>query len=204
MDLKTYSRARSAKAAMAKILEMHDLDALVANIQPFEVNPGHFAAGMTVPAGVAVDELALADLAGFQVLVPLDDDTALDTIKKDGINGRCPFCGIDHIANGYCEYDEIDFPDMTRQFECLGCGREWGPKIDKTPAPAVKKPVAKEKVAHIRETSVVERPTKLVWAIAMAMPDATRKEVIAECRRRGIAHGTARTQYQLWKAASKA
>lgn len=62
--------------------------------------------------------------------------------------------------------------------------------------------------------SSVAKPTKLVWAIAdemmgMAENEAeqsgkpvqypTRGEVQAECVRRGIASGTARTQYQAWK-----
>lgn len=46
--------------------------------------------------------------------------------------------------------------------------------------------------------SVVDRPTKLVWDIADNMPDAKRKDVIAACVLKGIAYGTARTQYQHW------
>lgn len=55
--------------------------------------------------------------------------------------------------------------------------------------------------------SSIEKPTKRVWAIAdemyaaaeaegKAMP--SRSEVQAECVRRGIASGTARTQFQHW------
>jgi hypothetical protein len=50
--------------------------------------------------------------------------------------------------------------------------------------------------------STVEKPTKAVWAIADEMraknPNATRKEIVDECVRRGIAFYTARTQYQRW------
>lgn len=55
--------------------------------------------------------------------------------------------------------------------------------------------------------STVLKPTKLVWAIADAMyeearlndePMPTRKEVQDECVKRGIASGTARTQFQHW------
>lgn len=55
--------------------------------------------------------------------------------------------------------------------------------------------------------STVQLPTKKVWAVADEMRDAakkanqaipTRSEVIAECVNRGIAYGTARTQYQHW------
>lgn len=55
--------------------------------------------------------------------------------------------------------------------------------------------------------SSVQKPTKLVWVIADEMyaeaqnagkPMPTRKEVQDECVRRGIASGTARTQFQHW------
>ena len=58
--------------------------------------------------------------------------------------------------------------------------------------------------------SSILKPTKRVWDIADEMvkaaaeagkPAPTRKEVQDECVRRGIASGTARTQYQAWKKA---
>lgn len=58
--------------------------------------------------------------------------------------------------------------------------------------------------------SSIEKPTKAVWHIADEMMAAaaaagkeapSRKDVQAECVRRGIASGTARTQYQAWKTA---
>lgn len=58
--------------------------------------------------------------------------------------------------------------------------------------------------------STIEKPTKRVWMIAdemMAMaahagkPAPSRAEVQDECVRRGVASGTARTQYQAWKKA---
>ena len=55
--------------------------------------------------------------------------------------------------------------------------------------------------------STVDSPTRLVWHIANEMIKVnelvTRKEVIAECERQGIAHFTARTQYQQWSTARK-
>lgn len=47
------------------------------------------------------------------------------------------------------------------------------------------------------------RPTRLVWVIADSMPKASRKEVMEECVRQGVAYGTARTQYQAWFKASQ-
>jgi len=61
----------------------------------------------------------------------------------------------------------------------------------------------------IRVSSVI-KPTKFVWHVADEMnaraaaagqPAPTRKEVQDECVRRGVASGTARTQYQAWKKA---
>lgn len=61
----------------------------------------------------------------------------------------------------------------------------------------------------VRKSSI-EKPTKRVWDIADEMvraareagqPMPSRKEVQDECVRRGIASGTARTQYQAWKKA---
>lgn len=51
--------------------------------------------------------------------------------------------------------------------------------------------------------STCEKPTKKVWHIADSMPKASRKEVVAECVRQGIAYGTSRTQYQAWFKASQ-
>lgn len=59
----------------------------------------------------------------------------------------------------------------------------------------------------IKRKSDIAHPTKAVWHIADEMfaanPQVRRKDVIAECVRRGIAFYTARTQYQQWLAAKK-
>lgn len=70
-----------------------------------------------------------------------------------------------------------------------------------------KEPRAKpEPKEWIRESSIL-KPTKMVWFIADEMyaaaeaqgqPMPSRKEVQNECVRRGIASGTARTQFQHW------
>ncbi len=55
--------------------------------------------------------------------------------------------------------------------------------------------------------STVANPVKTVWAIAEEMkaanPQTTRKEIVEECIRRGVAFYTARTQYQLWTKSKK-
>lgn len=76
------------------------------------------------------------------------------------------------------------------------------PKATKSPEPPPA-PVAKGTKTETKPSkSTVEKPTKAVWAIADEMkkanPKATRKEIVEECVRRGIAFYTARTQYQRW------
>lgn len=77
------------------------------------------------------------------------------------------------------------------------------------PAPVLAADKANKITKEVRRASEVIRPTKMVWAIADRMVDAakaeglpapTRKEVMAECEKIGIAFFTARTQYQVWKS----
>lgn len=100
---------------------------------------------------------------------------------------HCPHCNID-LDNGISVHgDEVNGkPLFHKSFElaCLACGGEFGAAI---------KP----------RLSTCERPTKRVWDIADSMPKASRKEVMAECVRQGIAYGTSRTQYQAWFKASQ-
>lgn len=56
---------------------------------------------------------------------------------------------------------------------------------------------------YIAERSQVAGACAMVHAIASNMPGAARKDVISECRRHGIAYGTARTQYQKWLSKQK-
>lgn len=60
---------------------------------------------------------------------------------------------------------------------------------------------------EVTNESTAERPCKLVWHIADEMkaanPEVKRKEVLAECVKRGVAFYTARTQYQQWLGVQK-
>lgn len=75
------------------------------------------------------------------------------------------------------------------------------PRAD-PPRAAITHPAPVEAVLR-RDGSTVERPVRLVWAIADEMtaanPSATRREVLAECVRRGVALNTAKTQYSAWR-----
>lgn len=68
----------------------------------------------------------------------------------------------------------------------------------------IEAPAKGEAKLEIKHKSDIERPTKTVWHIAEEMsaanPQVRRKDVIAECVKRGIAFYTARTQYQQWLA----
>jgi hypothetical protein len=88
-------------------------------------------------------------------------------------------------------------------------------EVTEVPTPAVEVPPTVEPttsaapvatVERVRE-STIEKPTKAVWTIADEMkaanPTVTRKAIVDECVRRGVAFYTARTQYQRW-AKSKA
>jgi hypothetical protein len=72
---------------------------------------------------------------------------------------------------------------------------------------AIEAPAKGEAKPEVKHKSDIERPTKAVWHIADEMsaanPQVRRKDVIAECVRRGIAFYTARTQYQQWLATKK-
>jgi len=124
---------------------------------------------------------------GFQVTA---EETPAEEIEQPVVGEfvNCPHSGI-HLSNG----DDVNGETIKHEeFECLGCGKEFGPAIKKARKTMV--------TAH----STVERPTKLVWHIADEMfnanPEVRRKDVIAECVNRGIAFYTARTQYQQWLA----
>jgi len=63
---------------------------------------------------------------------------------------------------------------------------------------------AREPSLLVRDRSTVGKPVQLVWAMADEMfaanPAVSRREVIAECVRRGVAVNTAKTQYSAWRA----
>lgn len=63
---------------------------------------------------------------------------------------------------------------------------------------------AKKDKAPIVHKSTIGSPCRVVWDIAEEMEGEKRKDVIAECVRKGIAFYTARTQYQKYREAVKA
>lgn len=106
---------------------------------------------------------------------------------------------IDDNDEGYGDKIEDDEREIARQ------QREADAKANDAQANAA--PGSKYPAGWVHK-SAVEKPVKRVWAIADEMlaanPDVTRAQVQAECVKRGIASGTARTQYQAWFSARRA
>jgi hypothetical protein len=94
------------------------------------------------------------------------------------------------------ESAELDLTEAQRQADAIANAQQSAAAL----------PNGKEWI----RVSSVEKPTKFVWHVADRMVAAalaagkaapSRKEVQDECVRLGVAHGTARTQYQAWKKA---
>ncbi len=89
---------------------------------------------------------------------------------------------------------------------------EKPPPVPVPPQPEPSTPVATEPKPEAANAakpskSTIANPVREVWRIADEMktanPNVTRKQVVDECVRRGIAFYTARTQYQRWSAKSR-
>lgn len=91
------------------------------------------------------------------------------------------------------------------QYEIVEVDGQFGfQPIEVAEEPVQEAPAKGKAKPEVKHKSDIERPTKTVWHIADEMsaanPQVRRKDVIAECVRRGIAFYTARTQYQQWLA----
>lgn len=158
---KTFSRARTATAALNKIVEAHEMLAFVIEVSSTEVAPGRFAAALKID-GSKIDPTSLAMLTA-------DLDGKFDYSFPPA---------------------QIDAPEVENVETFVAEAA-----AEAAPAP--------RKSSYINEVSSIVKPTKRVHMIADAMPGASRKDVIAACREQGIAYGTARTQYQVWKQNQK-
>lgn len=133
----------------------------------------------------------IADAMGHGL--PTEDASVVGSIIDDSA-----LTVVDADAAAFAE----DKPDLPA---------EMAPSVAPVPplAPAPVLPADKPAKLDVRHQSEIMRPTKMVWHIADKMCDEareagkplpTRKEVMAECDRLGIAFYTARTQYQVWKS----
>ena len=70
-----------------------------------------------------------------------------------------------------------------------------------TPAVATPAPTA---AVPAKLKSTIQSPVKVVWTVCEEMKSAARKDVVAECMRRGVNVHTAKTQFQRWSVSKKA
>jgi hypothetical protein len=196
---KTYSRARAAKAALVKLLEMHETEAL--DIHTQEVADGRWAA-KALFADPITPELE-ADLVeqGVGFIAP-PRPWEVDADEEPAAGPQTPeeeadCWGVEPVSEDPAP--ELDAPDIAA---AIKADAEADEAVARMEAEALA--VALPKVSgYIKEVSAEKGATKRVWAIADSMPGATRKEVVEACRKAGIAFGTARTQYQKWYSAKK-
>jgi hypothetical protein len=90
---------------------------------------------------------------------------------------------------------------------CLNLNGTWFYKENKIESPKETGKIVDRTFktkAPIVHKSTIGSPCRVVWDIAEEMEGAKRKDVIAECVRKGIAFYTARTQYQKYREALKA
>jgi hypothetical protein len=144
-----------------------------------------------------------AEAAGLNVVV-IDENTDFSKLDMAPPAGHVPARGPSEADFQDTEGDAF-VADMTAEQSEFAKDKEamtTDPKPTPTPIDPVKEVKVKPPVSH---KSTVEKPTKLVHAIADMMadanPDVTRKEIIAACTEAGIAYYTILTQYQAWKAA---
>lgn len=201
---KTYILKAQAEKAMVKEFGADSHHEVIA--QP-GVIPARFVIVEKAKAEPMVDDLpANPEELDFPVAPWVADAKAAEEALDQRVPGfsHCPSCNV-HLSNGVGEDgQEVNgkiIHHKAKQYECLGCGEEFGPDLmregdrlaNATMEPAGPRP----------RLSTCEKPTKRVWHIADSMPKASRKEVIEECVRQGIAYGTSRTQYQAWFKASQ-
>lgn len=121
------------------------------------------------------------------------------------VNGQFGFQPIEvaeepvQEATAEVEATEADIAAMEKQAD-----EQLAEQLNEEAAQAIEATAKGKAKPEVKHKSDIERPTKTVWHIADEMvaanPQVRRKDVIAECVRRGIAFYTARTQYQQWLA----
>jgi len=133
---------------------------------------------------------ALASAAGEAEAHEAARLQAVEDAKANPFNCRvCPVCGSADIYHGI---GDEKTGMVVRETEVGGCHHcDWTFDIGK------------------RRTSVIDNPCRAVWEIADQFKKANggerprRKDVLEACAQAGIAHYTARTQYQLWLTTQK-
>lgn len=174
MTIKTFSRARTAVAAARKFLEEAGLEAFVDSMEGFESGSEPGRFGARV---------TLKSGAGREIensIIAKGFGVAIKVRKDEPV-----------VVAEATPVSEIPLPPIEEG--------EAEPQEEAKPAA--------RKTAYIHGTSEMKGACRLVHETASQMvkenPQATRKEVIAACVAKGVAFGTARTQYQAWKSGKK-
>lgn len=158
-----------------------------------DVPPALDGAAMT-PAAVVTTSSALAQMTREEI----DADLAATCGHS-----VCPACGV-HLSNGLMDFDSLAeqhgekkaFSLQQHAWSCMGCGAEWGVVIE---APkGAKARVSTGRTLGPRERSTVEKPSEIVFALADAMLDKARADVVNAAVAKGVTIGTARAAYQHW------
>lgn len=115
------------------------------------------------------------------------------------VDGQFGFQPIEAAEEPVQEATEADITAMEKQAD-----EQLAAQLNEEAAQAIEAPAKGKAKPEVKHKSDIERPTKTVWHTADEMvaanPQVRRKDVIAECVKRGIAFYTARTQYQQWLA----
>jgi hypothetical protein len=138
----------------------------------------------------------------------------LDTLGIDGVKGHCPHCDV-HLDNGYQTVEGIrevspaQANKMQREYVCLGCNGEYGPKIVRTPAKPVVNPTGVKIQKDREERNGVKRPSvgticNAIWTELDKLYAANKatpsfKDLKALQDKHNWQRNTAVTQYQRWK-----
>ena len=167
--MKTYSRARAAKAALTAVIAPHEVPY---EIWTEEVEPGRFTAIARFEA--APDELLAADLAaaGFSTYYPVEEGPAEEAETEEA------------------PVEETQPEEAATEEEVIAAMEEAISPLPKRKSGYINE-ISKFGGACAAVWAIAD-------SMVGPDGKVVRKDVIAACRAQGIAYGTARTQYQRW------
>lgn len=128
-----------------------------------------------------------------------------ENLKLSCGHTHCPNCKV-HLSNGLMDFDNLAdqhgekaaYGIQKHEWSCMGCGHEWG---DEIPAPKSKARGTTGRRYENRAKSDVAKPSEIVWAIADADRELTRKQVVEAAVAKGVTVNTANAAYQHWRKA---
>jgi hypothetical protein len=151
-----------------------------------------------------------ADVKAEPLSTPAPRD--LSKLGLTGVDGHCPHCNID-LDNGVATYNDICDTSksaagkMKFEIVCLGCDGEWGPQVDRTPAPVATGTGLKIEKGR-EERNGIKRPSiggacRAVWDALDAMvaegKSPTAKDVKAMAPVRGWNVNNASIEFYQWR-----